>query len=223
MKKYVNLERQLFIEVTHDDWMESPRYWDNLWNIYTWERDYSSPDEHDYRSFDHFLENYFTEKQLDNLEKHRTSGSEHFKALEKAFNKIGYLIAPVNRYEHGSVSYNVSTASGWDYGIVGIAIVSYDTLKHEYGSKIVSKQLKEKAFKVLDSELNTYSQWANGEVYTATLMNFKGDVIDSLGGLYGDTEKEVVGFYLDYTRDDAGDFELMELEAHTSTEYKVIV
>ena len=222
MKKHVNLEKQLFIEVTHDDWAESPREWNNLWNIYTWESEHISPDAHDYTTFDHFLENYFTEKQLDNLDKHRTSGSEHFKALEKAFNKIGYLIAPVNRYEHGSVNYRVSTASGWDYGIVGIAIVAYDTLKHEYISKIVSKQVKDRAFKRLRLELKDYTNWANGEVYTASLMNFKGECIDSLGGIYGDTEKDIIEVYLDYTEYNFNDFELMELQEHTFTEYKVI-
>lgn len=222
MKKYVNLEKQLFIDVTNDDWPENPREWCNLWNIYTWEGDYRSPDKPPYISFDHFLESYFTEKQLANLDKHRTSGSEHFKALEKAFNKIGYLIAPINRYEHGSVNYSVGTGSGWDYGIVGIALVPYDKLKHEYISKIVTADIKKRAFKRLDLELKDYTSWANGEVYCARLMNFKGDFIDSISGIYGDTEKEVIQVYLDYTEYNFNDFQLMELQANTCTEYKVI-
>jgi hypothetical protein len=34
-------------------------------------------------------------------------------------------------------------------------------------------------------DLNTYQEWANGEVYIVSIEDMRGEVIDSLGGLYG--------------------------------------
>lgn len=221
MKKYVNLQEKIFIDVEHDDCILSPRTWDNLWTIYTWEREHDSPDENPFPTLDHFLEDHFTERQVDNLDKYRTSGREHFAALERYFGRIGYLVAPVNRYEHGSVQYSVSTRTGWDRGVVGVALVSYEDLKREYISKTVTEEVKRRALKLLELELKEYTDWANGEVYTACLMNFSGECTDSLGGIYGDTMEDVVKTYVDFSQYSFDDFRLMDIEERIHKTYEV--
>ena len=221
MKKYVNIKEELFIEVEHDVWAESPRTWDNLWTIYTWENRHDSPDKNPFPSFDHFIEDHFTEKQVMNLDKHRTTGKEHFAALERYFARIGYLVAPVNRYEHGSVIYSVSTRTGWDYGVVGIAIVSYDELRYQYISKAVTEEVKKRALKLLELELKEYTAWANGEVYTASLTNFDGECIDSISQIYGDTMEDVVKTYINFSDHRFEDFRLMDIVERIRKTYEV--
>ena len=221
MKRYANIKEKLFIKLEQDDSAESPREWDNIWDIYTWETDYRSPDKNPYPTFDHFLEDHFTEKQLSNLNKHRTSAREHFAALEKYFGRLGYLIAPVNRYEHGAVFYGVGTGTGWDHGVVGIAMVSYDKLKYEYSSKKVTEEVKSRALACLRGELEEYTAWANGEVYVACLMTFDGDCVDSLGGFYGYTMEEIVETYINFTQYSFDDFQLIDIDERVHRTYEV--
>ena len=221
MKKYVNIKEELFIEVEHDDFAESPREWDNLWDIYTWEDRRISPDKNPYPSFDHFLEDHFSERQVMNLDNHRRSARDHFEALQRYFARIGYLVAPVNRYEHGSVSYTVGTRTGWDQGVVGIALVSYDELKYQYISKTVTEEVKKRALKLLELELKEYTAWANGEVYIANLTTFDGECIDSISQIYGDTMEDVVKTYVDFSDRRFEDFRLMDIEERMHKTYEV--
>ena len=214
MKKYVNEKEKLFIEVERDDWADSPREWSNLWQLFTFERDYNSPDGHKYRNLDELLYDYLdNDAAMNRIEDNDHSAESHFKAMIKEFNKTGYLIAPINRYEHGSVRYSSSLTSGWDCGVVGVAIVSHSDVIKEYGSLDQSK-----AFRLLDSELNDYTEWVNGDVYVVSLLNFEGEYLDSLGGMFGyDSEATMVKEYIDGNTDyNFKDFTLKELRTKTT-------
>ena len=227
MMKYVNEQEKVFVEVEvdYDGYSESPREWDNLWTIYTWERNYGSIDKNNFSSFREFLLNYFTEKQVRNIEKNAASPKEYFEKLDKYFSKIGCLIAPINRFEHGNIIYSVGTGSGWDYGVVGIAIVSYEDIKKEYLSENtkMNKSLKDKAFKELNGELKLYTEWANGNIYCLSLVDFNGDIIDSLGGMFGyDNDDDMIKYYINsYTNYNFEDFELKEIKKNMSISYSL--
>lgn len=214
MNRYVNEKEKVFIEVDHDDTAGSPREWSNLWQLFTFERDYNSPDSHNYRNLDELLYDYLDDvAAINRIEANNHSAGSHFKAMTEEFNKIGYFIAPINRYEHGSVRYSSSLTSGWDCGIVGVAIVSHSGVIKEYGSLD-----QYKAYNLLDSELDDYTCWANGEVYVLSVVNFEGDYLYSLGGMFGyDDEDTMVKEFIDgYTEYNFKDFILKDLKTKTT-------
>ena len=221
MKNYVNETEKVFVQVETDDWAENPREWSNLWTILTWTSRYDSIDSNQYRDLEEFLLDNLTEKQLRNLYKGNPSTKEFFERIQKRFYDLGYLVEPISKFEHGQVSYNAGVSQGWDVGVVGLAMVNIDDIKKEYETTVLSKGLKEKIHAILDSELDTYNSWANGYVYTVSLLDFDGNVVDSLGGMIGyDTEKDMIQEYINYyTEYNFEDFELKELNSSTVTSY----
>lgn len=213
MKNYVNELEKVLVKVDYDEYAESPREWSNLWTILTWTSRYNSIDNNPYYDLEEFLADYLTEKQIANLYKGEPSTKEFFERIQKRFYNLGYLIAPITKYEHGQVSYSAGVSQGWDAGVVGLAMVNINDVKKEYGTSVLSKGLKEKVFNILNSELNTYNMWANGEAYILSLVDDEGNTIDSLGGMLGyDSEEAMVKEYIDFwTEYDFKDFKLMEL------------
>ena len=210
MKNYVNETEKVFVQVETDEWAENPREWSNLWTILTWTSRYDSIDSNQYRDLEEFLLDNLTEKQLRNLYKGNPSTKEFFERIQKRFYDLGYLVEPISKYEHSGVSYSVGVSQGWDSGVVGLAMVNINDVKKEYETTVLSKGLKEKIHGILDSELDTYNSWANGYVYTISLMDSEGDIVDSLGGMIGyGTEKDMIQEYVDnYTNYNFEDFEL---------------
>ena len=223
MKNYVNEAEKLFVQVESDDWAENPREWSNLWTILTWTNRYQSIDSNQFRDLEEFLLDNLTEKQLRNLYKGNPSTKEFFERIQKRFYDLGYLVEPISKFEHGQVVFSVGVSQGWDSGVVGLAMVNIDDIKKEYETTVLSKGLKEKIHAILDDELNTYNLWANGYVYTVSLMDFDGNVVDSLGGMIGyDTEKDMIQEYIDnYTEYNFEDFVMKELNSSTVVSYFV--
>lgn len=221
MKNYVNEAEKLFVQVESDDWAENPREWSNLWTILTWTNRYQSIDSNQFRDLEEFLLDNLTEKQLINLYKGNPSTKEFFERIQKRFYDLGYLVEPISKFEHGQVVFSAGVSQGWDSGVVGLAMVNIDDIKKEYETTVLSKGLKEKIHAILDDELNTYNLWANGYVYTVALIDFDGNVVDSLGGIYENEDKMIQEYINCYTDYNFEDFELKELEQVTTKEYFV--
>ena len=223
MKNYVNETEKLFVQVETDEWAENPREWDNLWNILTWTSRYESIDRNEFSDLEEFLFSYLTEKQVSNLFKGNPSTKEFFERIQKRFYDLGYLVEPISKYEHGQVVFSAGVSQGWDSGVVGVAMVNIDDVKKEYETTVLSKALKEKIHAILDSELDTYNSWANGYVYTVSLVDFDGDTVDSLGGMIGyENEDKMIQEYINYyTEYNFEDFEMKELYSATVTNYFV--
>ena len=223
MKNYVNEAEKLFVQVESDDWAENPREWSNLWTILTWTNRYQSIDSNQFRDLEEFLLDNLTEKQLRNLYKGNPSTKEFFERIQKRFYDLGYLVEPISKFEHGQVVFSVGVSQGWDSGVVGLAMVNIEDIKKEYGTSVLSKGLKEKIHAILDDELNTYNLWANGYVYTVALIDFDGNVVDSLAGMIGyENEDKMIQEFIDYwTEYNFEDFEMKELYSSTVTNYFV--
>ena len=223
MKNYVNEAEKLFVQVESDDWAENPREWSNLWTILTWTNRYQSIDSNQFRDLEEFLLDNLTEKQLRNLYKGNPSTKEFFERIQKRFYDLGYLVEPISKFEHGQVVFSAGVSQGWDSGVVGLAMVNIDDIKKEYETTVLSKGLKEKIHAILDDELNTYNLWANGYVYTVALIDFDGNVVDSLAGMIGyENEEKMIQEYINYyTEYNFEDFELKELNSSTVTSYFV--
>lgn len=157
--------------INYDEYSESPRGWDNLGYFITNERSYNSPDGTEQPKIQSIVED-----ASDNAD----NQAHHIELITTAINETGekvLYITPVFRYEHGSVLYRRGTASGFDNSNCGFYIVTYKT-------QAVVGTPTELIEKVIDGELETYTCYANGEVYQYTLYDENGENEDSCGGFY---------------------------------------
>lgn len=191
---------RLFIETDED--AESPREWDNVSTIITWADRYSSPDVSEYSLPVNGGSDI--EDVWDVLKPYRPSNAafegEKGEWEEVCANLIhrydAYLILPLCHNELG-LSETYGYANGY-------AFITRETILREWGkknSKIVTKSMRESALKCLRSEISTYNDWVNGDVYGYVIDRLapdqeeheNGEDIDSCWGFYGYSYAESEG------------------------------
>lgn len=157
----------------YDSSPESPREWDNLGTIVAKHSRYNLADK-DAPSIS--MDNFSNWGEIELFLK------EYYDAK---------VILPVYMYEHSGVALSTSSFScRWDSGQVGFIYITKEKILSEYGGKIVTKQLREKVEAVLRSEIKTYSQYLNGEVfgYRTFKVGEEEEEIDSCWGYYSEEE-----------------------------------
>lgn len=157
--------------IEYDDQPESPREWDNLGYFITCERDCISPDGEKYPHIQQII--------IETAEE-AISREYHVELIKAALLLIGEDVVevyPVHKYEHSGVVYRLGAASGWDISNCGFYIV---TKKSQEAIGTPDELIE----KVINDELDLYTQWANGAVYRFTLYDEAGGVEDSCGGFY---------------------------------------
>lgn len=176
------------INVRNDECAESPREWDNLGTITAWHRNYNLSDEKHNYDVDTFVAEVVNNKNVISL--------------------------PLYMYEHGGVALSTSAFScRWDSGQVGWIHVDKDKVRKEYGVTRITKKVLERVLKVLESEVDTYGKYVNGEVYGYEVLDPQGEHVDSCWGYIGDSDDE----YMLQCARDAIDYEekqRMPLLAH---------
>ncbi len=147
------------LEIIYDECAISPREWDNLGTIIT-------VNQRNYK---------LGEIQTDEID-------EKLKEYD-----IG-LILPLFMLDHSSVSLSTRDFNDkWDSGQIGYVFVTKEKLKEEYSVKRIGKKTLEKAKRVLESEIKTYGQYVNGEVYGFKITEQKNNEtenIDACSGFY---------------------------------------
>lgn len=158
-----------------DDCPESPREWDNLGTLALFHRRYNLPNETDYRTDDF------------------SSWDELEDQIRKDHGPC--LILPVWAYDHSCFALSTHSWYGraqhaeWDSGRVGFIFVTYAKIRAEYGYKHLTKDRLAHITRILEGEVDTYSQYINGDVYGYTITDPEiDDVIDSCWGYYGTAE-----------------------------------
>lgn len=158
------------IEIWQDADCESPREWDNLGTMVLFHGRYNLANELDLRQEDY-------------------NGWEE---VEDAIHeRLGdMLILPVYMYDHSGVGLSTDNSQypfncPWDAGKVGYIAVSLAKVAEEYASlPTMDQEGRERAAKaVLRSEVETYSQWLNGECFGYTVT--RGDEEETVGGFIG--------------------------------------
>lgn len=151
------------IEIVPDSDSETPRSWSNLGTmLYLRNRSYTFGD--------------------------REATQEEMQAILADKDMIAL---PMYAYMHGSVVMNtVGYSCPWDSAQVGIIFVSKEAIRKEWKVKRISAKLMETVLSNLRGEVNTYSQWLNGEVYGYRIKDESGEEIESCYGFYGVEEAE---------------------------------
>ncbi|QYH51004.1 hypothetical protein [Liquorilactobacillus hordei] len=185
MAKYINKKGQV-LSIEADECAENPmREWGMFGTYYTFESRSFSPQEHKYSDSMEFLGSIIGDELVEKIHDKYSNTSDFLSDVLKRINKLGYIMFPISKFEHSNVVYSIGVSNGWDCGTVGLAFVTKEKLYKEFGKKRISSQVIERVKNIFESELNTYTQWCNGEVYGFTVSDSKGEVVDSCWGFYG--------------------------------------
>lgn len=178
----LKLDNKYLLSITQDDFAENPMEWEQLGTILTWEDSYESPCRNDYSSPEEFVDDYLGEDSYEKIENNSNSLVDFMKDIQNKFDKKGYLIYPVTRFEHSLVEYYIGLGGGFDSGLIGFAIVSKDEVRQMYNTKDIYKSTVQADF---SQQLEIYTDYVNGEVYCFSLMDMEQNVIDNCSGFYG--------------------------------------
>ena len=154
------------------DSYDNPREWGNTGTIVGWHRRYNLGDEQPGKSPEEWMQDITGwDKECP------VSALELFDTL--------YIWLPVYMYEHSGVALNTGGFScPWDSGQVGYVFVARD-------SDTIQGMNEEAVFANLRSEIETYSLYLNGEVYTYSVEEWDEemgewvDTYEGCGGFYG--------------------------------------
>jgi hypothetical protein len=130
------------IEVYSDEFADSPREHDEMAQFFFFHRRYRLGDENPLKAEDF------------------SGWAEMQKKLQKEFR----LVVPVYMYDHGSISLSTSPFScPWDSGQIGFACAHAEDIRRTYGVKRITKEVKEKAIRYIEGEVETYSKYVGGD------------------------------------------------------------
>mgnify|MGYP000904631511 CR=1 FL=1 len=188
---YVAFEKGHRLRVWSDEDSESPREWDNLGTMVCWHNRYSLGDKHEYEGTTHFFESLAIE--TDFLPAERDS-IDPDALVDLIFRSGKYVILPLYLYDHGGLTINTTGFScPWDSGQVGWIYCSMERLLEE-----TKYSDREDAERILLSEVETYNQYLQGDVYGYTLDkqiqcptcgHSEWEPVDSCWGFYGPFEE----------------------------------
>jgi hypothetical protein len=195
-ESYETIEREGFVgNIYQDELGDTPRDWDNLGKMICWHSRYTLGDVK-------LLENYSESKEcrLKNLTDNCNGWDEVEEVLKKEFGAV--VILPLFLYDHSGISmrtYSHGVHASWDGGYVGFIYATKADILKNWNKKRLSKSLLAKAEKNLISEVETYSQYLEGDVYFFNIADADGEIIESCGGFYGmEAVKEEVNSQIDY-------------------------
>ena len=165
-----------------------PRDWDNLGTMVCWHSRYDLGDEQRRDDVNDWLRelacslNPTLEERLLYWEEGNgwtqlyNKASEPMAAVAACDNKVRDLIMavidkhtvmlPLYLYDHGGITMNVGGyCFPCDSVQVGFIYATRDTILKEYSAKKLTKELRAKAERILRSEVETYAQFLEGDVY----------------------------------------------------------
>lgn len=181
----------------YDECAENPRsrdYDEGIFSrFYTFLRRTNSPDSHKYGSMRDFLEAHIHGKSLKEIDELYSSGQNNAanELLVKLMKNRGYVLLPVWRYEHSGVCYKASVKNPftcqWDSCMAGVIFCSKkDILKNMCETRLTPTVVKN-VQKMMQAEVQTYSYWADGEVYVYSVEEQEDE--PWIGGFYGPIEE----------------------------------
>lgn len=181
MKTYDKTIMEPRLKIRHDSDAESPRQWDNLGYFVTKESRHESPDgNRRHPSHGDYQPAWLVQEIMERTADEAKNADDHKRLIKAELKKEGenvLVILPVVRHEHGNVSYKLGTAQGFDASNCGFYIVT------EKSAKVLGTP-KSSFLKVIEQELETYTAWANGEVYGYELYDENGVLENSCWGFY---------------------------------------
>ena len=156
------MERPTYkLEITHDDYPDNPRDWDNPCTMWCSHSRYNLGD-----------------KQID---------AGKYENWDDVLTTIDYVVAlPLYLYDHSEITMSTTPFTcRWDSGQVGWITMSKEQMLSTFGGKRVTQKKKEQALALMRSDVKTYDCYLTGEVYYYAITDADDEVVESCGGYYG--------------------------------------
>ena len=153
-----------------EDWFE----------VYNWDNVALTSQDNPYDTMSDFVDAYCGAGTGNKAYSNHHSLAGLFDELTGLFDKQGYYIYAINKFEHSEVRFSIGVASGWDNGLIGFIVVNKDTAKHTLAKAGYSDVANE-----LDQLLDQFTDYANGYVFQFELMDMEQNILDSCGGFIG--------------------------------------
>jgi hypothetical protein len=163
MSEYIyeskTLDNGYRVEVVQDTSPESSREWDNAGTVALVDRSRYN----------------FGDERLSHDEIHAIT------------NDPSVIVLPIYMYDHSGITINTTGFScPWDSGQVGIIYISRTDAIKEWGNKICTQTVAERARKCLKAEIETLDQYVTGSVYGYRVLDPDGEETDACWGFYGE-------------------------------------
>lgn len=98
---------------------------------------------------------------------------EHMKNFIKAkgYKQSEVIAYPITKYEHSGISLSLgdNRICRFDSGIIGFIYAEKAKIRKEFGVKRITKDIVEKVAKIFSDELDTQSDYLNGEVFAYSI------------------------------------------------------
>ena len=108
--------------------------------------------------------------------------------LSTEFDKTGAVVVPVYMYSHSGIRLRTSSFNDrWDSGQLGYIYATKEEIDKEFGGD------KAKAEECLKRTIRTWDQYVSGDVWYISIEDKDGEIVDSVGGVYGHKYAEEEG------------------------------
>lgn len=189
------------LTIYQDSDVESPRTWDNLGKMVCWHRNYKLGDKHSYYDSEEFFIDLAEDLGIDTTYDEYNEEYGEYEEVEIAIEDIiddikkEVVILQLYLYDHSGISIKIQPHgyhAAWDCGKVGYIYITHEDIIKEYGE--ITEENIEKAKRVLEGEVETYSQYLEGDIYGYILEekelcehcgHMEYEDIDSCWGFYG--------------------------------------
>lgn len=166
------------IKILQDLDPESPRELSNLGRLICWHRRYRLGDSYQFDSPEAFLRNLAGVSDQSDLSMDQLRERAERKAI----------ILPVFLYDHSGLAINtIGFHCPWDSGQVGFVYVTLKAVRTEFGVKLVTAPLREKAEDILRGEIVGYDAYFGGRVFSYVIER-DGEEVEACWGFFGDNE-----------------------------------
>lgn len=212
-KTFINSKNEILeIHFDMDGSFANPmRDRDTLFNYYTWHNRYQSMQENNFGDFEEWYDSLLGDgafnRQREKSIKNNRSVVGFANDLCFNLDKAGIVAVPILCYEHSDIHYYIGNSIDYfDGSIAGVAWQRKEVLRNEYHVQRITKSIREVAFKVVEAELVTYTNWCNGNVFGYILYNAEGEQIDSCWGFVSEDDNNLLENILSYVDTDDTNF-----------------
>lgn len=155
------------LKIEHDTDQSNPfENQEETATMVTWHRNYALGNQHDYADGDDFFRSLLSEFGYSDEYYDRLKSKEQlFDVLNKHC-----VILPVYGYEHGGLSIRTRPFScNWDSGQLGYIYTTLQDIRKWRGIKRITKSVREDELKIMESMIQTYDTYLQGNVFGYTL------------------------------------------------------
>ncbi|MDL2327259.1 hypothetical protein LJC64_01160 [Ruminococcaceae bacterium OttesenSCG-928-A11] len=200
------VQGQYLLKLKEDDMPPNPRdEADNFGTMVCFHPRYRLGDAHSYRDSDDFLLDVlsdtlgsdeeaerFREHIRDNFDHEAMGWPTYDRAVDDCLLKEiskNNVILPLYLYDHSGITINTTGFScPWDSGQVGWIYATEDAVLKDFGGKLLNKDNRAQAEKLLAAEVKQYDHYLRNDCYRYELYE-NGEEIDSCSGFLGDIDE----------------------------------